>query len=350
MQAQNRNIVVLYDPDIDGGLAASFFARKYGSNPAIQLKFVPLPHGRPDIHHDTIIKHLSPGSEIYFVDTAPTRREMQEIVFKNLGFEHGKCIRSGTVWDHHDTEVDLNEFSIPWIDSGIEVPDFIVDINPAMDSATQLVWPKLFPGEEPPPILEYIGKIESGKLETYDERIIAAYVDSFNFYDEKSIPGLSILCELPLDEIKRRGESLYAKHCENTETLRDKFKFTALDLGPANHNCVVPIVEIELPLPEYGRPIEDLLKEKALTSPSKIACAAIPQNDGSVKLSVRSFGSIRAPDAVTYLKEIFKQSGGGRKNMGAVQFVDRKAFDSCVHIFPEEDREALVEALVRTHS
>ncbi len=334
MKNPDRHIVVFYDdPCIDGEFSAFVFHKKYGTNPNVRLTLAPLQHGDPDVHHKTVMNHIAPGSNIYFVDTAPTERELLDIVFRGVAGSKEAPVQSVAVWDHHESEEQwLRNFSPDTADGReILLPELNIDLT--KPSAAQLTWSLLHPNVDPPPILDFIGQIEKWKFKDPTDKVIAVYVDEFLLARRGNpVKRLEALTLKSADELKDDGVEAYPIAVKRMEPLRAQVVYTVLDLSPGMNAHIVPLLHVRNH--DYGHIIEDLFQEVAEEkSADKMMMAWHVKGDGSVKMNIRSFGDIHAGQVAKFLKYKFSQAGGGHADKAALEFKNKLAFDRFVPIF-----------------
>lgn len=328
-------IVSYYDPDSDGGSCQHFLEEKYSVSQDVKIVAVPLGRGRPDVHRKIIHDHLYPGSIQLFWDTTPSDDELRAMVYRGHGAPQ-KALSFIGIYDHHETEKKrIENFRIEYF-PGFEPPPMQFIVDPGMPSAAHLAWALLNPGRDFPPLLAFIDKVENGDLVTLDEELVAAYVDSYDFRNPAAIPKLKALYSMPLHEIKMLGAPILMEQYQKLEKLQnspERFSHTPMDFGPGIRNRIVPVVNARLP--DYGRPIEKLLKKMALESPDGVSCAWFrKKTDGSIKLCIRSYDeNFPAENIATHFHDRGRAwgiSGGGHHNKAAVQFPDENIFSQFI--------------------
>ncbi|HAX91260.1 MAG TPA: hypothetical protein DCY07_03505, partial [Rhodospirillaceae bacterium] len=139
-----RNVVVFYDdPCIDGSVSAKIVKDALKNNPAVKFNFVPISYGLPHIRTEKILRHLSDGAEVIFLDTAP-KDDTLDILFNPQS--QTPRIKKLTIFDHHPTEVARIQDFARALRSKLagsiapNVPELELFLNPAKSSAALIVW------------------------------------------------------------------------------------------------------------------------------------------------------------------------------------------------------------------
>jgi hypothetical protein len=339
MAKNTRNIVVFYDsPCIDGAASAWCFERKYSDDPEVNLELIPLPHGDLEIRKSRILENIINEAEVYFVDTSPKKEELKALMSpfqtENRGEENGR-VKSVTVWDHHESEA-VNNFKPPETE-GSTLPDIHSEIDVNMPSAAIMVWKKLFNGEPPPEIFEWIGKMEPPvTLKNHTEYAVSAFLDSKDI----SSPGRLVstfneLSRISTKHMVAEGNAILADQLNNAGKLLENGMYAYLELLPGCGKMWMPVFNANVR--NFGRGIDSTLIEVANkgTTPG-VAGAWFLQGDGTVKLSLRTSGY---PDAEKIAKHLEKTVGidsGGRKTAGSVTFKDLRQFVDHVPLYTKE--------------
>lgn len=319
---------------MDGAASAWVFMHKFAEDPSVKLETIPFKAGKPNEPSETIRTQVTETDEVYFVDTAPEKADLDWLLSPREQAEDQEGsqprIQSLTIWDHHiGTKKRLKKYKPPQFEN-FDPPDFSTVIDTRKSSAAKLVWQQLNGYSTPPPIVDFVSKMEptqsNGKprLSTTSEFAAAAYVDSMKLNTPAEISEtFSRLSKMSIPDMVAKGTTNVQDQLKRVERMRKKIETAMIEVLP-DKRVKVPMVNTDI---EYiGRVVDVALLEIGNEKGMGLAAAYTTENINGrnlIKVSFRSDGRHpNARDVVEHLKTQFEGSWGGGHDDAAVLYFE----------------------------
>jgi nanoRNase/pAp phosphatase (c-di-AMP/oligoRNAs hydrolase) len=331
--AGRKHLVVIYHEGCIDGLASAWaFDQRFTGHENVHLSYIPLGHHDIPAAEEKIRREIEAGAEVYFVDVAPSKKLLDEIMAPlSSGLPPAKSV---TVIDHHKSAADILAGYRPPEDT--QAPRLLLLLDPEHPSAAHMVWDKLLPQRDKPDFLKLIAKMDIAKDIKEDRDLAAAaMIDSkpikniadafYSFYE------LSILS---MHEMIVGGQSILSDQANRIQKLTDNIMYTRLVLqeAPRAHEVIwVPVINADVQ--NFGRHISDYLREQGDRTGMGMAFAWYVQGNGSVTMSIRSDGDPDASKIAELLCANTGVKGGGHKTSAAVHFTSLSQFTDLIPLY-----------------
>lgn len=333
-----RHLIVIYHEDCIDGLASAWaFDRIWGPSPDVHVSYIPYAHHTRREAEDKIREELSADAEVFFVDVAPVKTFLDEIMAPlSSGLTPVKSVR---VIDHHKSAGEALKGYAPPKDA--KAPALDISIDADHPSAANMVWEALLEGEKKPVFLEMITKMDLSRdirddhdlaaAALIDSRNISTVAEAFHNFDE--------LSQLSKHDMVVAGLNILSDQHNRIARLSDNIMYThilvARDIAPEGA-LWVPVINADVQ--NFGRHISAYLREQGDRTGLGMAFAWYVQGNGNVTMSIRSDGE---PDA-SKIAEHFCLSlpditGGGHKTSAAVHFPSLRLFAELVPLHTEAE-------------
>lgn len=331
-----RHLVVVYHDDCIDGLASAWaFDLKWGPDAGVHVSYIPYGHHTIPDAEDQIRREVNAGSEIFFVDVAPTRAFLGELMAPAAnGLPQLKSVR---VLDHHKSAAEaLKDFKPP---QGATTPELDIRIEANHPSCANLVWDLLLPERRKPAFLDMITKMDlSRDIKEYSDLAAAALIDSKNIRTvADAFANFTDLAKLGKDDMIESGISILSDQQNRIEKLSDNIMYTLLSLSD-EQEIWVPVLNADVQ--NFGRHISNYLREQGDRTGMGMAFAWYVQGNGTVTMSIRSDGD---PDASKVAERLCRHDGvkgGGHKTSAAVHFLSLPQFIQLIHLHTEAEMTA----------
>jgi hypothetical protein len=309
-----KHLIIAYHADCLDGLASAWvFDRKWGSDPALSLSYVPYGHYAISAAEEKINSLITAHADIYFVDVAPRRKFLDRLM---------TCpAASVTIIDHHKSAVEkLQHHKPPKTDSS---PALRMHLDSTAPSASGMVWRLLLPDQAPPVFFGMIEKMDlSTNLITKEDYAAAATIDSKRISDtSRAFESFGQLSGLSLVDMITHGEDILLDQQRRIYRLTENIMYTKLDL-PADAGLLpekwIPVINADVQ--NFGRTISRYLIDQGRKSGAGIALAWYVQGNGVVTMSLRSDGSPDCSQVVEAMCAHMGTPGGGHSTSAAVNF------------------------------
>lgn len=334
-----RNIVVFYDsPCIDGACSAWAVNEALREQPDLNVEYVPIGYGKPEERTQKILSHLHDGAEVIFVDTSPKDDTLDLLFHPN---DATPKIKKLTVLDHHASEVSrmrqyerMEKLKVNGMQPALQF-EFIV--NEKKPSAAVMAWEYFHKDKPVPKLLEWVGKMEPPvKLKNDHEYAIAAFIDSKDIVSPKEVfRTIDDLAPISEEKMVSQGNAILAEQMNNiNKGIKTSQLYTKLELLPG-HTEWIPIVNANVQ--NFGRRVDEALLEEAYAGTTcGVSAAWFVQNDGTVKMSLRSRGTPDVGMVAQHVGRTIGVSGGGHAPSAVVQFADLSQFAANVKLYSKE--------------
>lgn len=337
--SSTRRVVAFFhgDPCIDGSFSAYVLNEAFKNDPHSKVDFVPLTNGDPLAQRDFIARHLVAGADHYFMDISPKAPAMDMLLGEAasaLGIPRLIFI------DHHGSEVKRLQAYAGQLVTKPNGPDVRFILDRKAPSAAGLVWKHFFPNQEPPALLNWIGRMETS-MRNPDDFAIADYIDNCDISTpETAFANFDKLLVTDRDIMLEEGhKTLLPKQQRIIKAIDETLCYTRLETAPGKTHWI-PIVN--LAVRKCGRVVdyfllataaEELLNKGGDPKAFKIAGAWFEDPTGKVQFSLRSCGRPDVGNIAHYLGDTIGMSGGGRERAACIQFEDTAHFFAAVPFF-----------------
>lgn len=324
--APHRHLVVVYHEDCIDGLASAWaFDLKWGPDPNVHVSYIPYGHHTIADAQDQIRKELVAGSEIFFVDVAPTKQFLDELM--SPAASNLPAPKSVRVLDHHKSAAEaLKDYQAP-ANQNAPVLDLHIDAN--HPSAANMVWETLLSDRKKPPFLELIAKMDlSRDIKEERDLAAAALIDSKNIRTvADAFSNFTDLSKLTMEDMVDAGKNVLSDQQNRIEKLSDNILYTQLKLVNAQQqeeSVWIPVINADVQ--NFGRHISDYLRTQGDRTGMGVAFAWYVQGNGTVTMSIRSDGDPDASKIAELLCLNEGVKGGGHKTSAAVHFSSLQRF------------------------
>jgi len=326
-----KPVIIVYHADcIDGAACAWIVAKAKGLDGDPQpsnVTYIPYGHHNAAESQQKIRDSLKSDAELYFVDLAPEKAFLDELMTSANGTDGTMQVSAIHIYDHHKTAAhNLKGYTSP--NPRNAEPQLNIVIDDQRASASAMVWGLMMPGQGSPVILGLIDKMDGDAvgLKTPADFAAAALVDSYDISNPKSaLETIKGLAKLSFMQAARRGAPLAADQDQRLKKLLDHPHFVRLQLEPGAAPVDVPIVNADLKA--FGRRVSESLSELAKKHGSPAAFAWCMQANGAVTVSIRTCDGADASLIADYMKATLPEAtGGGHAGAAAVHFPSLVAF------------------------
>jgi len=340
---QSRHLIVIYHEACIDGLAAAWAVhRKWGEDTGVHISYIPYGHHDIPASEQKIRAELTPGAEVLFVDVAPTRAFLDQL----MSAARYKLPLPGrvTIIDHHESAARALEGYAPPPETAT-APPLDITIDSHHPSAANMVWETLLPGREPPVFLSLIAKMDLARdLGDARDLAAAALIDSrpintvgSAFHSFARLEGLSH------DEMARMGENILTDQKNRIAKVSDNVLYTYIQLQPDREDegwTWVPVINADVQ--NFGRHISDYLRAQGDRTGLGMAFAWHVQGNGSVTMSIRSDGDPDASQVAEMLCRHEGVRGGGHRTSAAVHFASLARFMELIALHTAEQMEEML--------
>ena len=314
-------IIIVYHADcVDGAACAWTVAKKHGvaDKQDSSVTYIPYAHHDVAAAEEKIRATLQPGAALHFVDVAPEKKFLDELMTPD---ESGRPkVKSISVDDHHESAArELSDYKAPH--SSGQQPALEITIRESQHSAAHMLWQKLMPDFAPPPVFDVINMLDgdASGLKTPDDFAAAALVDSGDIStQEKAFNTLRGLAALSFNEMAKRGGALARDQETKIDRLLENASTIWLQVLP--DAAPVQVVIVNADVKQFGRQISQRLLAAGEAAGSGVALAWFMQDNGAVTMSIRTDGDPSATDIAAHLRKTMGVTGGGHDGSGAVHF------------------------------
>lgn len=329
----HKHLVVVYHEDCIDGLAAAWaFDLKYGPDPDVHVSYIPYGHHSIPEAQEQIRSELVEGSEIYFVDVAPVKSFLDEL----MAPEAAKlpAPKSVHVIDHHKSAGEaLRGYTPPARAAGAIPCDICIDAN--HPSAANMVWERLLPERAKPAFLEMVTKMDlSRDIKEVSDLAAAAAIDAKNIRTVgDAFSNFLELSALSKDDMVKAGLNVLSDQQNRIEKLSDNIMYAYIALPVLDDALWVPIINADVQ--NFGRHISNYLRAQGDRTGMGMAFAWYVQGNGTVTMSIRSDGD---PDASLIAEALCLHDGvkgGGHKTSAAVHFQSLHQFVQLIPLHTE---------------
>lgn len=334
--ANRRHLIVVYHASCIDGLASAWaFDQKWGPDHGVHISYIPLGHHDTPEAEAMIRKELTKNAELFFVDVAPSRLLLDELM-------GGDLLKAVTIIDHHKSAAEaLDNYQAPKNGSA---PALQFHFDSHAPAASVMVWDKLMDGAKKPVFLKMIEKMDLARDITAEEDLAAAaLIDSKGLRSVgDAFQAFSELDKLELDDMVRAGKSILADQHNRIAKLNDNVMYTRIVIPDADDGeATIWIPAINADVQNFGRHISDYLREQGDRTGMGMAFAWYVQGNGTVTMSIRSDGD---PDAAQIAEILCLNpgvKGGGHKTSAAVHFASLKQFTELMPLYTEGQMNVL---------
>lgn len=316
-------IVVYHANCVDGAACAWCVAKAHGVDTPDGAKgqdvtYIPYAHHDRKDAEQQIRAALKTGAALYFVDVAPSREFLDELMTAtDLG---DAKVANITIIDHHETETRaLNGYSPPYtIDAQ---PGLTILVDPNVQSAARMVWQELLPHEKPPAVLDVINMMDGDAkgLKTPADFAAAAYIDTQDISTAtKAFQSLRGLASATFNQMAADGRNIVTDQTARLDRLMENISTIELQIFPGHAPEKIAIVNADVK--QFGRQVTEKLIEAGKKAGSGVAFAWYMQKNGAVSMSIRTSGDPDASKICDYLRTVMGCTGGGHDGAGAVHF------------------------------
>lgn len=335
-----RHLVVVYHENCIDGLASAWaLHQKWGLDPGTVMMYVAYAHHKPGSSEKSILDALKPGTELYFVDVAPEKGLLDDLLSPDAS--GGQKLASVHVLDHHRTAAaNLAQYK-PLAISGFTPPALELQLHENHPSAAKMIWHLFLPGTATPAFLEMIDKMDrNANMNTMADFAAAALIDSMDIASiTEAFNTCSALSKLTHDQMIREGQKILDDQKIRIEKLNDNVMHTEIEILPGSPPIRVPIVNADVQ--NFGRFFTNYLQDLGHQSGTGVSFAWYVQGNGAVTMSIRTNGT---PDASKIAEHFHKKpgiSGGGHKTSAAVHFASLEHFCEHVPLQPAKNRRPI---------
>lgn len=320
---EGKPLVIVYHADcVDGAACAWGVAKAHGvdKEPEKQknVTYIPYGHHNQQSAEDQIRAALKEEATLYFVDVAPKKPFLDELMTPDA---NGRAkARLISVIDHHESEIkDLAGYSPP--DVAGPQPGLAIHLDPHARSAAKLVWEDLNPGVRMPEVLEVIDRMDGAAtgLVTPSDFAAAAYVDAQDIKTPTSaFDTLRGLALSTFNQISAAGRDTLLDQKLKIEKAMENLSIIKLQLLP--NQLDVPVAIVNADVKQLGRAISQRLVDEGNKAGSGVAMAWYMQKNGAVTMSIRTDGNPDASKIAEHLRITMGVTGGGHDKAAAVHF------------------------------
>ncbi|HYD18999.1 MAG TPA: DHH family phosphoesterase [Patescibacteria group bacterium] len=331
-----RHLIVVYHASCIDGLASAWaFEQKWGPDPLTHLSFIPLGHHDLPEAENMIRAEVTPEAEIHFVDVAPSRQFLDELMSAGQ-------LKSISVTDHHKSAADaLAGYAAPVHEN---LPALELHFDSQAPAASGMVWDKLMANTPKPVFLKMIEKMDLARdISDDDDLAAAALIDSKGLRSvADAFQAFSELADMQLGDMIDAGKSILADQHNRIAKLTDNILYTRVtvpDEDAGDTTLWIPAINADVQ--NFGRHISDYLREQGDRTGLNMAFAWYVQGNGTVTMSIRSDGD---PDASEIAEIICRQpgvKGGGHKTSAAVHFASLRQFTELMPLYTEGQMNVL---------
>lgn len=319
--AKGKPLVIVYHDDcVDGAACAWAVAKAHGADKGKHdnVTYIPYAHHDKGKAEDKIRAALQEDATLYFVDVAPTKEFLDEMMTPG---KDGKAkVRQVNVMDHHESQTRaLEGYAPPDVEGGQPALELLIDPN--LHSAAKMVWQELLPDEPPPPVLDVINLMDGDAkgLKTPQDFAAAALIDTKDISTpERAFETLRGLAKETFNEMAMAGRPLVEDQQAKIDWLLKNAQTIEMQILPDQPPVKVAIVNADVK--QFGRQISARLVEEGQKAGSGVAFAWHMQKNGAVTMSIRTDGEPDASKIADYLRDTMGVTGGGHDGAGAVHF------------------------------
>lgn len=304
MKDQTPRTVFYHAPCLDGAVAAWAVHKTYGDS----VRYVGLDHADYSQIKDKILQNVTPDSIAMFVDFAPRRDILEDIIEQIRGIE---------VYDHHVTaEKDL----LPYMDH--PKCKILFDMH---RSGAGMAFDVFAKADTRPLFVDLVEKLDlyqPEKFESLDQfYLIAAFLGALDVERplDQIIPEIDQLCEITdIREIEQAGAAPRQKNLTQIEQVLENISF--IDLSSLENGqglAEVPVVKADIYA--LGHEFMPCLMAHC-PHHDKIAVTWSYHDADTVKLSFRSNPPIDVSLIAEELGRVYGSNGGGHRGASAVRF------------------------------
>lgn len=316
-------IIVHHAKCIDGAACAWCVAKAHGVETEEDRKgrdvtFIAYAHHERKEAEEKIRAALKQGALLYFVDVAPTREFLDELM--TPGRDGQAKVETISIMDHHETETRaLKGYFPPTVEGAQPGLDIIVDPN--VHSAARMVWSQLLPNEKAPPVLDVINMMDGDAkgLTTPEAFAAAAYIDAHDIgTTDRAFKALQGLASQTFNQMAADGRNIVADQTSRLDKMMENATVINMQILPGQPPQKVAIVNADVK--QYGRQVSERLTKAGENAGSGVALAWYVQKNGAVTMSIRTNGNPDASLICEHLKDTMGCTGGGHDGAGAVHF------------------------------
>jgi hypothetical protein len=316
-------IIVHHAKCIDGAACAWCVAKAHGvdtpeGRKGRDVTFIAYAHHERKEAEEQIRAALKTGALLYFVDVAPSREFLDELM--TPGKDGQAKVESISVMDHHETETRALKNYFPPTVEGSQ-PGLNIVLDPNVHSAARMVWSEMLPDEKAPPVLDVINMMDGDAkgLTTPDAFAAAAYIDMQDIgTTAKAFDTLRGLASQTFNEMAADGRHLATDQKSRIDKMMENAAVMELQILPGQPPQKVAIVNADVK--QYGRQISEVLTAAGQEAGSGVALAWYAQKNGAVTMSIRTNGDPDASLICEHLRNTMGCTGGGHDGAGAVHF------------------------------
>lgn len=329
LYVQDKNptlIIVRHANCLDGDVSSMIEEAAQRERGVQDVKRIAYRHFAPEDSEKEIRAALTPGAQVSFVDIAPRRDFLDELVReKNVG--------GVSIIDHHQTAArELAGYSHPLVD---------VCIDETRESAAGYAWKLRMPDQHAPDLIHVMNWMDGSSkgLNTMGRRAIAAHIDEvYNAAAKRGTVAETLhkLFKMSATDMCTNGIQLLQGQEEKIDRWLNNVSVTRLQIQPSGDAAVIPIATGNVE--DYGRMASHRLVRLGKTMGMGIGATYWNRPDGGVTLQMRSAENspVNAEQAVNYLKTSLKMSdgisllGGGHDHCAALHFPSAESFHALV--------------------
>lgn len=304
MDIQHPRTVFYHAPCLDGAVAAWAVHKTYGDS----VRYVGLDHADYRIIKDKILQNVTQDSIAIFVDFAPRRDILEEIIDQIRGIE---------VYDHHVTsEKDL----VPYM--AHPKCKILFDMH---RSGAGMAFDVFSKTDQRPLFIDLVEKLDlyqPEKFESLDQfYVIAAFLGAIDVERplDQIIPEIDKLCEISdISYFEQAGTAPRQKNLIEIENVLKKISFMDLSALESGRGLAeVPVVKADISA--LGHEFTPRLMAHCPHT-GKVAITWSHHDADTVKLSFRSDPSVDVSLIAEELGREYGLNGGGHKGAAAVRF------------------------------
>lgn len=331
---EGKPLIVVYHANcVDGAACAWCVAKAHGVDTSDGKKgqdvtYIPYAHHDRKEAEKQIRAALKSGAALYFVDVAPTREFLDELMTPR---PDGQAkVANISVMDHHETETRALKGYTPPFTNGAQ-PGLNIVIDPNIKSAARMVWQEVLPDEKPPEVLDVINMMDGDAkgLTTPESFAAAAYIDAHDISStDNAFRSLQGLATQTFNEMAADGRNIVADQTARISKMLENIAVIDLQILPGQPPEKVAIVNADVK--QFGRQVSERLVEAGDKAGSGVALAWYMQKNGAVTMSIRTNGDPDASLICDHLRATMGCTGGGHDGAGAVHF--KSIFDFARHM------------------
>ncbi|MDI1227120.1 MAG: hypothetical protein PSY14_05500 [bacterium] len=326
--ANRRHLIVVYHASCIDGLASAWaFDQKWGPDMGVHISYIPLGHHDTPEAEAMIRKELTKNAELFFVDVAPSRLLLDELMA-------GDLLQAITIIDHHKSAAEaLDNYEAP---KNAAAPALQFHFDSHAPAASGMVWDKLMEGTKKPVFLNMIEKMDLARdITAENDLAAAALIDSKGLRSVgDAFQAFGELADLQLDDMVEAGKSILADQHNRIAKLNDNVMYTRIvipDIEAGDTTIWIPAINADVQ--NFGRHISDYLREQGDRTGMGMAFAWYVQGNGTVTMSIRSDGDPDAAQIAEILCLNQGVKGGGHKTSAAVHFASLKQFTELMPLY-----------------